>query len=287
MFKNCTSAFIAAAVILIEELANKVAIVTGASTGIGEEIAYLYCQSGASVFIISRRQHVLEKVAKRCLELGGRQVAVYAADMGVDEDIQAIPQVFKKHFPESLVDHLILNHKLENQIGSWRGTAENLTQLYNIINVNFYGYVKIASLMRPFLEQSAGSIGVVSSASGRSNSPYIISYSSSKHALDGFFAGWRLELEAERSNVSITYCTLGLIETENMRKEINNFRFENFNLMSAVSAKDTATAIVMATVRRYRELYFPWFETKIPLLFRYWFPVTLDKITAFLLKAKQ
>lgn len=105
-------------------------------------------------------------MAKRCIEYGAKNAVVLPADMGLEEDISKILLQFNKIFPAVKLDHLILNHKLENRIGPWKGTSANLTELEKIVRVNFYGYVKVLSQLMPLLEASGGSVGIVSSASG-------------------------------------------------------------------------------------------------------------------------
>ncbi|GAU92950.1 hypothetical protein RvY_04960 [Ramazzottius varieornatus] len=266
-----------------EELKGKVVVVTGASTGIGEQIAYHYARHGAQVYLVARRKDVLNQVAKKCLALGAKKAVVHSADMGKPEDIAGTFKDFSSNF--KTLDHLVINHKIENKLGLWTGDENNITNLENVMNVDFVGYVRLASAFLPLLEKSNGSIGVLSSMAGRINTLYLLPYSAAKHALDGFFGGLRLELEAKNSNVSITFCVLGLIDTDNAIKELKTLGFPNLSRLGAASANDTAHAVVTAVTRKRRELYYPWLATRIPLIFRYVSPKVFDAAGAFFLRA--
>lgn len=65
------------------------------------------------------------------------------------------------------VDHLVLNHIVVTSMGEWIGSEENLTMLHKTMDVNFLSYVHIASRALRLLEDTRGSIVVVSSVAGR------------------------------------------------------------------------------------------------------------------------
>ncbi|CAH2293214.1 hydroxysteroid 11-beta-dehydrogenase 1 [Pelobates cultripes] len=73
-----------------ESIANARVLVTGASTGIGEEIAYHYAKAGAQLVITARREQALQKVKAKCLELGAKNVSLIIADMGEPVDREQI-----------------------------------------------------------------------------------------------------------------------------------------------------------------------------------------------------
>lgn len=78
-------------------LANKVAIVTGASSGIGRATALLFASEGASVVVGARRKHELEKLVEEIKENGGRAVSV-AGDVGNEDYAQALVATALEHF---------------------------------------------------------------------------------------------------------------------------------------------------------------------------------------------
>merc|ERR1719460_3461153 len=72
-----------------ESVRGQRVFVGGASTGIGEQLAYHYCQMGAHVALVSRRESVLQTVAERCRELGAALAVVVAADVSTPESASA------------------------------------------------------------------------------------------------------------------------------------------------------------------------------------------------------
>lgn len=78
-------------------LANKVAIVTGASSGIGRATALLFASEGASVVVGARRKHELEKLVEEINEKGGRAISV-AGDVGNEDYAQALVATAVEHF---------------------------------------------------------------------------------------------------------------------------------------------------------------------------------------------
>lgn len=103
-------------------------------------------------------------MAKKCLALGAKKAVVHSADMGKPEDIAGTFKDFSSNF--KILDHLVINHKIENKLGLWTGDENNVTNLENVMNVDFMGYVRLTSAFLPLLEKSNGSIGVLSSMAG-------------------------------------------------------------------------------------------------------------------------
>ena len=89
---------------------DKGVIVCGASTGIGEQIAYLYAKHGAKVVLVARRESVLQQVAQRCLKLGASQAHVVPADLSSSEEAQRVIQTSIELLGEDNFHILVLNH---------------------------------------------------------------------------------------------------------------------------------------------------------------------------------
>uniref|UniRef100_A0A8C7WP18 Uncharacterized protein n=1 Tax=Oryzias sinensis TaxID=183150 RepID=A0A8C7WP18_9TELE len=89
--------------------------------------------------------------------------------------------------------------------------------------------------------------------SGRVNTPCVAPYTSTKFALNGFFGSLRHELVMKRSNVSISICTLGLIDTASAMKHVREFTD-----MPAYPAAEAALNIIITGATRQRELFYPW-----------------------------
>ncbi|XP_063092684.1 11-beta-hydroxysteroid dehydrogenase 1 isoform X2 [Cavia porcellus] len=141
-----------------EMLQGKKVIVTGASKGIGREIAYHLAKMGAHVVVTARSKEALQKVVARCLELGAASAHYIAGSM---EDM-----TFAEEFVAEAgnlmggLDMLILNHVLYNRLTFFHGEIDNVRKS---MEVNFHSFVVLSVAAMPMLMQSQGSIAVVSS----------------------------------------------------------------------------------------------------------------------------
>uniref|UniRef100_A0A8U7NQ03 11-beta-hydroxysteroid dehydrogenase 1 n=1 Tax=Corvus moneduloides TaxID=1196302 RepID=A0A8U7NQ03_CORMO len=191
-----------------EMLRGKRVIVTGASTGIGEQIAYHLARMGSHILITARTEAKLQNVVRRCLELGAASARFVSGTM---EDT-AFAQHVVREAQTSLggLDMLILNHVGASYFGFFDGDVEHVRKL---LEINFLSYVAMTTSALPMLKESEGSIVVVSSMAGKVGFPFTVPYSATKFALDGFFSSLRQEFAIQSINVSITLCILGFIDT--------------------------------------------------------------------------
>lgn len=236
-------------------------MVTGASTGIGEQIAYHYARFGAQIVITARREKVLQQVVEKCLSLGAQKAFYMAADMAIETD----PEKVVDFAVEKLggLDYLVLNHIGPSPFAMWDGDVEHTRWL---MQVNFFSYVQMAWKALASLEQSKGSLVIVSSLLGKMPSPFVAPYTSTKFALNGFFGALYHELAMKRSNVSISLCTLGLIDTESAMEKVRGV-----TSVPAYPASEAALNIVITGATRQQELFYPWF-TYVASVIKDWFP---------------
>jgi len=125
------------------------------------------------------------------------------------------------------MDALILNHIMNSgeayDSRGWLGAGggdwqRQLAIVRQTFDVNTFSFMSLATAALPELEATGGAIVVVSSMAGKMGLPAVAAYSSSKHALHGFFDSLRHDLVNSRSNVSITTAILGSIDTESAKK---------------------------------------------------------------------
>ncbi|KAG7257350.1 hypothetical protein CRUP_000632 [Coryphaenoides rupestris] len=231
-----------------ESLKEARVLVTGASTGIGEQVAYHYARFGAQIVITATREHVLRKVAEECLRLGAQKALYVEADMSGETDPDRVVSFALDQLGG--LDHVILNHIGPSPFSMWAGDLDHVKW---IMKVNFFSYVQMAWKALPALEQSKGSL---------MPSPFVAPYSSTKFALNGFFGALQHELAMKRSNVSVSICTLGLIDTESAMEKVN---------MPAYPATDAALSIIVAGATRQPEVYYPWFISVLAIV-KDWLP---------------
>jgi short-subunit dehydrogenase len=150
-----------------------------------------------------------------------------------------------------------------------------------MFTVNTFSYIWLATAAMPALKASGGYVGVVSSLAGHVGTPKTAVYSSTKHALHGFFNALRAELAMEAGNqVSITLCAIGPTDTEGVEQVKSSM---NQNLFWDPPAW-AAEAIVRGVAARQREMFHP-HHVVFPAVQIYQFvPSVLDMALTFFVK---
>jgi short-subunit dehydrogenase len=185
---------------------NKVVVITGASKGIGAELARQLAAKGARLVLAARGAQELEDVAQQCRERGASVIAV-EADVAVEGDCQAIMSGAALAFGG--IDVLVNNAG----ITMWARFEDigDLSILERIMRVNYMGSVYCTRHALPYLRASKGVLAGISSLAGRTGVPTRTGYSASKHAMAGFFDSLRIELAG--SGVAVTMIYPGFVAT--------------------------------------------------------------------------
>ncbi|GAB6022050.1 hypothetical protein CHUAL_006196 [Chamberlinius hualienensis] len=228
-------------------------LVTGASSGIGEQIAYQYAKFGSKLVITARRVELLQKVQKKCKELGAELAVVVPADMAnCDDRAKLVSETLKVL---GGLDVLILNHGLIN-FNVWSKNPDRSLLEY-MMNVNFMSFVDVTSMLLDRLKENDGSIGVVSSIAGKFGHPMMPAYAASKHALQGFYSSLRQDFRAHKINVSITLAVFGTIASEKVMENLDEFKTPISIKPFIASTESSADVMVKAVDRKDYELYYP------------------------------
>lgn len=160
---------------------GRVAIVTGASSGIGRAVALDLAARGATVIACARRGPLLEEVAAACRRTAPESEAAVldVADRGAVEAL--VNRILERH---GRVDVLVNNAGISMRVHATRLTVEDVER---VMAVNFMGAVTATLAVLPsMLRRRAGRIVNVASVAGRIPSPRESAYTASKHALVGF-----------------------------------------------------------------------------------------------------
>ncbi|KAJ9559721.1 hypothetical protein OSB04_004881 [Centaurea solstitialis] len=234
--------------VLRENLAGKVVIITGASSGIGEHLAYEYARRGANLVLVARREELLATVAKKAMEIGSPEAVVVKADVSKLLDCKRFVDEAIKHFGK--VDCLI-NNAGTGILGLFEDQL-CITDHASIMDINFWGSVYATHFALPHLKKSKGRIVVIGSCGGWFATPRVSVYNASKVAQQSFFETLRIELG---SDIGITMVTLGMIDTP---LASDDFLTEaNLKWLPKETAEECAKAIVSSAIRGVEYLTYP------------------------------
>jgi short-subunit dehydrogenase len=235
----------------VERLDGNVVAITGASKGIGAELARQLAVKGAKLVLAARNEKELEAVAEDCRKAGA-SVVIVKADVALERDCQAMVAGAVLAFGR--LDTLVNNAG----VSMWARfeDIEDMSILERIMQVNYMGSVYCTRHALPHLRESRGRIVGIASLAGMVGVPTRTGYSASKHAMRGFFDSLRIELDG--SGVTVTMIYPGFVSTgirENATgpdgKPILVSPVKEGEVMSV---EDCARRIVAAIERREREV---------------------------------
>ncbi len=184
----------------MEEFKQKVVWITGASSGIGEALAYAFAKKGASLILSGRNKEALEKVRTNCLMFSDR-CEVLAFDMLNIESFDAITNQALQFFGR--IDYLCNNAGI-SQRSLIKDTPLEIDR--KVMELDYFSQVALTKKVIPiFMQQNSGHIIVISSVAGKYGFHFRSAYSAAKHALVGFFETLRLELKDVPVYVTLVY----------------------------------------------------------------------------------
>lgn len=188
------------------KIKDKIAWVTGASSGIGEAVVYELINKGAKVVISARRKEVLEEV--RAKSSNPENIMILPLDLADIKTFDSKVAEVLAHFGR--IDILFNNGGI-----SQRGMAleTDLSVDRKIMEIDYFGTIALTKAVAPnMVNQKAGHFVVTSSLVGKFGSPWRSSYAAAKHALHGFFDSLRTELHDH--NIKVTMVCPGFIKTD-------------------------------------------------------------------------
>lgn len=255
-------------------LEGRVAVVTGASSGVGRAIARAFAAEGARVGLVARNVDGLEAAAREVRALGGEALVL----------------------PLDVADAAAVDAAAARVASAWGGIdvwvndamvsvfarAEEITpaEYRRVMDVNFLGYVHgtLAALrhMRP---RNAGVIVQIGSALAYRSIPLQSAYCASKAAIRGFTDSLRSELYRERSGIALTMLHLPAVNTPQFEVVRNRLGAHPQPVPPIYQPEVIARAVVSAALHPKRESWIGWSTTKAILGQRV-IPGVLDRYLA-------
>jgi short-subunit dehydrogenase len=230
---------------------DKVIWITGASSGIGEALAYAFSAEGARLLLSSRRKEELERVKGACAQ--PEKVVVLPLDL-VD-----IPSL-EGRAAEAVAAFGHIDIMIHNGGVSQRGLVmETSLEVHRqVMELDYFSYVALTRALLPhFAARKAGHFVVVSSVMGKIGTPMRSAYAAAKHALHGFFDCLRAEVSS--MNIKVTILTPGYIRTNiafnAVTKDGSPMGRASDNIEKGLAADVAAEQIKRAIVREKFEVY--------------------------------
>ena len=187
--------------------AGKCVYITGASAGIGAELAIRLGSLGAKVILMARREGQLKEVARRVTSAGGSAVVLPVDLLDATASVEAVAGAIETH---GVPDVLVLNAGRSQRALCEEGTDEDDATLFDL---NVSALLRTCRQVLPgMLARGSGHMVVTSSVAGKVGSPVSGTYSATKFALQGYFAALRNECGAR--GIDVTMICPGPVHTE-------------------------------------------------------------------------
>lgn len=186
-------------------LKNKVAVITGASSGIGASLAQLLASRGATVVLAARRKNKLDDIEARIRKEEGNVVGV-KCDVSVREDAEELIHYAVQEFGR--ID-ILVNNAGRGHLGSVEDTTDQVIQSMFEVNVFSLWYTTRPAL-KYMKKQNSGHIINIASMAGKVGYPFNSAYVAAKHACVGFTHALRQELMETGIHASVV-CPGGVL----------------------------------------------------------------------------
>ena len=251
-----------------QSTSNKVVIVTGASSGIGEATARRFAEAGYAVVLAARRKDLLDQIASKIEAAGGRALAV-PTDLSDAGQTTALVQRSLAAFGR--VDVLVNNAGYGPPFALEQLDRESLRHVFD---VNLLSGMQLISELTPIKrEQGGGRVVNVSSLSRHVGAPFVSAYAATKGGMEAMSACLRIELAPW--NIEVTVVVPGFIDTplheksreagKHLRDDLGNpyrelgknlDQFAQDQMESAISPEEVAQVIWKASTVRNPKLHY-------------------------------
>lgn len=232
-------------------LLNKTILITGASSGIGEYIAYEAASQGANLILCARRLNRLNEVRLQCEKLGSGQIIAQSLDIS---DPDSIDQTIEKLQSENIqVDVLINNAGFGHSEPFVNVDFQTVLDLFrvNVLGL-MYMTQKLGIMM---LDQGKGQIINVASLAGKVSTPNYATYGATKGAVISFSNALRMELKPH--NIQVTTVNFGPVDTPFFDNIERSRREASANSPFTLTVRKAAQTVINAVGTSKREINRP------------------------------
>jgi short-subunit dehydrogenase len=254
---------------------EKVVVITGASSGIGEALVYEYANRGAKIVMAARNLEKLQVIQKELSSKNIESLAVQT-DVTIESDCENLIQKTIEAFGR--IDILISNAGI-----SMRALFKDLdlSVIKKLMDVNFWGTVYCTKYAMPQLLKTKGSLVGVISIAGYLGLPARSGYSASKFAVRGFMDTLRVENLKTGLHVLVVApgFTASNIRNVALTDDGSQQGESPRDEAKMMSAEEVAQRIAKAVDKRKAELILTFVEGKLSVFLKKFFPRLVEKLT--------
>lgn len=252
---------------------NRVVVITGGSSGIGEALAKKFAEEGSKIVIGARNIQELERVTNQIKSRGG-EASYLQCDVSIESDCKNL--ILKAVDTYGSIDVLINNAGV-----SMRAIFEDLdlNVIKRLMDINFWGTVYCSKHALPHLLETKGSLVGVSSIAGLKGLPGRTGYSASKFAMNGLMETIRIENLKKGLHVLMAFpgFTASNIRNTALAADGSQQGESPRDEDKMMSAEEVANHIYKATLKRKNRIILTT-QGKLTFLINKFFPDFLDKM---------
>jgi short-subunit dehydrogenase len=234
------------------DIKNKTVWITGASSGIGEAMAYQFAQEGAKLVLSARRESELQRVAQ-ATGLSESDLLVLPMDMLEFDKFPEKVQTVLEYFGQ--IDFIVQNAGISQR----SYVKDTQFKVYrDLMELDFFSVVAFTQALLPHLtERKAGHFVVISSIAGKIGVPLRGGYGAAKHAIIAFFDSLRAEIWED--NINVTTICPGYIKTQISFNALNSSGSKHGkmddNQANGMTAEAFAKKSIIAIQHNKKEVY--------------------------------
>ena len=253
---------------------NKNVWITGASSGIGEALAYGFSKKDAVLILSARNETELNRVKQNCAF--PEKVHIFPLDISKHEEVFTVGKKIIEQF--GTID-ILINNAGVSQRSLTAETSFNVDE--SLITTNFLGTVAVTkSILSTMIKQQSGQIVTITSIVGKIGTPMRSSYAASKHALHGFFDSLRAEIYDK--NVNILIVCPGFVKTNVSINALNSTGVKQGTMdvttENGLSPDYVAEKIIKAIVAKKEEVIIAGTKEKLGVILKRFVPKLFSKI---------
>jgi|SRR6056297_778719 len=250
---------------------NKTIWITGASSGIGEAVAYAFAKQQSNLVLSDINEKKLHEVKNKCNSLGS-QAEVFPFNL---EDTYKFPEIVESVIKKFKQIDVLINNGGISQRSRIDETSLDIDK--KIMNINYFGNIYLTKLVLPYMKKNGGGqVAATTSIVGKFGFPLRSAYSASKHALYGFYETLRLEMASE--NIKVSMICPGRVQT-NISMNALNKEGEKHNQMdkgqeTGITVEKSAKIILKGLRKEKKEimvggkeLLMVYFKKYLPFIF--------------------